>query len=212
LDESVPNGAVVRRNAWLFRVGDGGVILDSIGLFPGLTLSSSGPYMWGPIPHAAIHDTVIFFGAADSYEVRRYSLNGELLGIVRLARPNVTTTEAHIEAFREESRRSMARLDERVRRAMEARAAGIRFAPTLPAYFRLETDAVGNLWVQEFELDRRRNSPLWRVFDAEGGYLGDVTMPDRFTVYQLGDDFVLGKWEDADDVEHVRMYAIVKPR
>jgi hypothetical protein len=212
LDDSVPTGSLVRQFASLFRLGNGGIILDSLGLFPGLTTASSGPYMWGPIPHAAVHDTTIFFGPADSYEVRRYSWNGALSGIVRLARPSVPTTEAHIEAFWEEGRKSMARWDPRLRAQAEKRISGIRFAPTLPAYHRLETDAAGNLWVQEYARTRSREGRVWTVFDPAGAYLGDVEMPDRFTVHQFGDDFVLGTWRDADDVEHVRMYPIVKPR
>ncbi len=36
-------------------------------------------------------------------------------------------------------------------------------------------------------------------------------MPEHFEAQESGDDYVLGKWEDPDDVEHVRMYQLVKP-
>ncbi len=35
-------------------------------------------------------------------------------------------------------------------------------------------------------------------------------MPPRFSPLDIGPDFVLGLWRDADDVEHVRMYDLVK--
>jgi hypothetical protein len=50
------------------------------------------------------------------------------------------------------------------------------------------------------------------VFDPAGVYLGDVEMPERFRVFQIGADFVLGQWRDEDDVEHVRLYPLIKPR
>jgi hypothetical protein len=35
--------------------------------------------------------------------------------------------------------------------------------------------------------------------------------PARFTPFEIGPDYVLGVWRDADDVEHVQMYELVKP-
>jgi hypothetical protein len=41
--------------------------------------------------------------------------------------------------------------------------------------------------------------------------LGDVTTPADFRITQIGDDFMLGVWRDDLDVEHVRMYELLKP-
>jgi hypothetical protein len=38
-----------------------------------------------------------------------------------------------------------------------------------------------------------------------------VTFPDRFEPRTIGSDKVAGVWKDADDVEHVRVYAIKRP-
>jgi hypothetical protein len=87
----------------------------------------------------------------------------------------------------------------------------MRFAPTFPAYFYLQADEVGNLWVQEYSA-LIGEGRVWSVFDPAGVYLGDVEMPERFRVFQIGEGWVLGHWRDADDVEHVRLYPITKPR
>ena len=38
-----------------------------------------------------------------------------------------------------------------------------------------------------------------------------VTMPARFRPMDIGREFVLGLWRDADDVEHVRLYRLDRP-
>ena len=41
--------------------------------------------------------------------------------------------------------------------------------------------------------------------------LGTLSVPDRFVIHDVGRDFVLGKWTDDLDVEHVQMYELIKP-
>jgi hypothetical protein len=36
-------------------------------------------------------------------------------------------------------------------------------------------------------------------------------MPDRLRVQEIGADYVLAVWTGSDDVEHVRLFRIVKP-
>ncbi len=40
---------------------------------------------------------------------------------------------------------------------------------------------------------------------------GTLGLPPRFQPLDIGPDYILGLWRDADDVEHVRMYQLVKP-
>ena len=83
------------------------------------------------------------------------------------------------------------------------------FPEQFPAYGSLAVDAAGNLWVEEYQRpgDER---PRWTVFDSSGRMLGVVEMPERFTIYQIGGTFVLGRWTDEMDVEHVRLYGLLK--
>jgi hypothetical protein len=212
LESREPTGlAPVRSYISLFRLGPDGTMLDSLGRFPYQT-SVPGGYVWGPRAHEAVHDSTVYFGTAESYEIRRYSMRGELRGIVRRSRPNAATTAADIKAFQEESRRTIpAEGNDPSRRAvLEQRLAGMRFAPTFPAYYYLQVDQPGNLWVQEYST-LIGEGRVWSVFDTADVYLGDIELPERFRVFQIGDDWVLGQWRDADEVEHLRLYRIMKP-
>jgi len=48
------------------------------------------------------------------------------------------------------------------------------------------------------------------VFSAYGELLGRVMVPFRFQPLNIGADFLLGTWEDEDDVPHVQMYQLIK--
>jgi len=47
------------------------------------------------------------------------------------------------------------------------------------------------------------------VFDAKGGWLGDVTMPKNFQPYDIGADYVLGK-QYIDGVSKVLQFALTQ--
>jgi len=81
--------------------------------------------------------------------------------------------------------------------------------PTMPAYSALVVDAGGNVWLQHYE-PVPGESARWTVFDSAGVMLGSVRMPSRFLVHQIGEDFVLGRWRDASDVEQVLLYELIK--
>ena len=54
------------------------------------------------------------------------------------------------------------------------------------------------------------NLGAWTVFDSAGQMHGSLTMPAGVSVLQIGTDYVIGRWRDDLDVEHVRVYGIVK--
>jgi hypothetical protein len=87
----------------------------------------------------------------------------------------------------------------------------------------LYVDRTGNLWTLEpprprdntFVTQFNDTSPkaqVWSVFDSSGKWLGPVQTPGNFLVFEIGADYVLGVWRDEFDVEHVRQYALIKPR
>ena len=60
----------------------------------------------------------------------------------------------------------------------------------------------GLLWVTR-PSDRRR----WTAYDATGRAVGTAALPLGLEPFQFGPDFILGRWMDDDDLEHVRLYA-----
>ena len=52
---------------------------------------------------------------------------------------------------------------------------------------------------------------IWSVFTREGVWLGNVSFPDRFRPLEIGDDYVIGRFGDELDVEHIQIWELVKP-
>ncbi len=65
------------------------------------------------------------------------------------------------------------------------------------------------MWVAEYQ-NPGKDLRDWVVFDPEGRLLGSVTMPERFTVYQIDARFVLGLRTDELGVERVELFELVK--
>jgi hypothetical protein len=83
-----------------------------------------------------------------------------------------------------------------------------RWPDILPAYRRLRVDREEHLWVQNYAPGDTVNT--WSVFSPEGVWLTEVTTPIDLSVDDIGGDYVLGRWDDADGVEHVLMYDLIK--
>jgi hypothetical protein len=57
----------------------------------------------------------------------------------------------------------------------------------------------------------RGESPDWDVFDAEGHFLGVVSMPDHFTPWLFVGDAIYGVQRDELDAESVVRLRVVRP-
>ena len=90
------------------------------------------------------------------------------------------------------------------------------YAAEVPAFSQLLADRTGRLWVRQAHLaDAPRagnlnTSPLvpsvWSVFDPNGRWLGDISMPAFFQPMDIGQDYVLGVARDEDGIETVVLY------
>jgi hypothetical protein len=198
-------GDLIRTHSTALRIGRDGAILDSLGRFLSLTGGAGGaPYAWGPQGQYAVSDTTFYFGTGKTFEIGRYDRRGRLLQLIRLARPPRVPTEAEFTEWKAEKTRNV-----RGVQALQDRYANALAAPRFPAYFYLKVDAGGNLWVQEYtpKLGEGRS---WSVFDRDGRYLGDVEMPVRVRVFEIGDDVVLGVRRDEANAEYVSRYRLIK--
>ncbi len=101
--------------------------------------------------------------------------------------------------------------DPNVRRRIEQFVAEAPVPDSLPVYRNLLVDASGHLWVEEYRNPWERD-PTWQLFDPDGRWLGRVVTPARLTIFEIGDDYLLGRWLDEDNVEHVRLHALLKAR
>lgn len=152
---------------------------------------------WGDL--AAIGDT-------ETYEIRAYRSDGSLARIVRRNHDARIPTQAEQdEAFRNR----FAGLSEEDREPRMEVAATVPLVESFPAYSRLRGDALGNLWVGEFKLpEASYEGALWTVFDAEGRVLGFVETPGGLSIFEIGEDYVLGSTTDEVDVEYVQVWEL----
>ncbi|NIN72091.1 MAG: hypothetical protein GTO46_09275 [Gemmatimonadetes bacterium] len=203
----------LRRDSILYlRCDPEGALIDSMGWFPGpewyvkseqgsMTASTRA---FGRAPVAAAFADAFYFGASDIYEIARYDASGELQRLIRKTQQNVSVTAEDIERWKVEHFREE---DENTRIFWERMFADMPFPETMPAYERLIVDDEGSLWVEEYRRPGDEQ-PRWTVFDPQGVLLGEVETPPGLQVYQIGSDFVLGRWTDELDVEHVQLYKL----
>jgi len=179
------------------------------------------PPLFARMTGIAVHGDRFYLAATDSYEIKTYSVTGILEMVIRRHVPVREVRQAHVEMLLGERLATDVSADDAFRRLKER---GMRetAAATLPAFglpstrwefpltSPIHVDALGNLWVREYHLNEEDPSQ-WSVFDSHGMLLGQVAMPAGLIILNIGSDHVLGVWRDADDVEHVRMYELVKP-
>ena len=49
---------------------------------------------------------------------------------------------------------------------------------------------------------------MWDILDPEGRWLGTIQTPTRLTIFEIGSDYVLGRYRDELDIEKVRLHTL----
>ena len=207
---------VVRDTVLYLRHDLDGALVDSIGRFPGVQYvvrvtegaMSVSSLPFGIRPLTAIHASGFFYGTSDRYEIRRYAADGTLEMLIRRVFEPRRVTPEDVTAYKEQVLTAMG---QRNRQAVERMLADTPFPETMPAFAQLQVDGEGNLWVEEYRSPADRHPRRWTIFDPTGQMLGTIETPDRFTIFEIGEDYVLGRWIDNFDIEYVRLYGLIKP-
>jgi hypothetical protein len=105
---------------------------------------------------------------------------------------------------------SLERMPESRRPQMRRRMEDAPVSPLMPSHSALEIDRLGNLWVETYRAHDYVAPRNWSVFNADGRWLGEVVLTEGLEVYEIGEDYVLGKETDEFDVEYVNVYPIRK--
>lgn len=183
------------------------VVLQSGETERGFSTTISSP-AFGRSTEIAADSSGVWIGDTDRFEIRRYAFDGRLEAIVRRTFESPVVDDALVGRAMEEELQGAD--DDNERRTIRRRWEEIPLPVTLPAYESLAVDRAGNLWVQAFEVPGA-SERTWSVFTADGTWLGDIEFPDRFRPLEIGDDYVLGRFGDQLDVEHVQIWELVKP-
>ena len=202
---------VGRRKARLLRHGLDGELLGSLGDFDNdaVLFEDRGGYIFGPTGVAAAADSTVWYGGGDRYELREVAPDGRTLRIVRLDRPGIKVLQADVASYRRAATnqvRSTPR-ESTIETTLEASI----FADTFPVFDRIIVDAIGDLWVRNYQWFDLGSGKNWTVFDHEGRYLGEVTTPSILEIHQIGADYVLGRMSDGRGREAVYIFVLEKP-
>jgi len=52
------------------------------------------------------------------------------------------------------------------------------------------------------------NVPTWDILDPEGRWLGTIQTPTGLTIFEIGSDYVLGRYRDELDLQKIRLHTL----
>lgn len=146
----------------------------------------------------------------EGYDVHVYDSEGRLERIFRHTVPERPLSSEEIEAARESERAIYERSPSR--RPADWIAEHLRsmpIPPSAPPHGDLHVDSEGNLWVQEWQMPNS-GQQRFSIFDPAGTAIGSLSLSEKFRIMDIGDDYVLGRWRDANNVEFVHLYSLEK--
>jgi len=194
-----------------------GAVLDSITAVPSTEFRvirrdgsiSIQPANFGRTGLAGVAGERLVTGRSDRPELRRVGADGSVDEIWRLELPPRIPTGADRSAYVEDA----------IERAGEdADAAEVRrlaeetdFPDAYPVFDALRTDPSGRVWLERWRARWEEDEPeRWWVLDADGAWLGEVTMPPGFVLDRVEADAVVGVVRDELDIERVQVHRIVR--
>lgn len=209
----------------IVKLASDGTVLDTLKKFPsGGTINLGGAtpelnfFSAEPV-WQVLEDMRLCFGVNDNYSIEVYSPAGELERIIRKPftqnpvkqRDQEMMIEAMVELWTEAGVPPQ---------AIPQLRQIIHFAEFYPAFAAIQRGPGGTMWVQHIqspsELSEEEMAAFnfiedigakdWDVFDADGRFLGVVTMPPRFSPRSIVGNKIYGVFRDDLDVQYaVRM-------
>ena len=189
-----------------------------------------GSFYHRPTIIAALLDQIdflpAFFANISRKKTTSVSIEGEPPGVAKPVSPNFpfgirlsherivrrdhvmrAPTAAHVEGFIEQ--RVSRLVDEEARESRRRGYEPVPVGENLPAFASVMTDALDHLWVEEFEPPGEElPGVLWSVFDPDGQILGFVETPEELEVYEIGEDYILGRVMDELEVEFIQLWTL----
>lgn len=211
----------------LVRYGPDGSIRDTVATVPGqememMTMSFGAQSMSVPTAVSLGKQTIavargnhLYLAVNDSWEIEARDPDGNLSRLIRMVTPVRPLNADLIARHRVEqlelvnNQPMMSQAPQEIRDQVTERVNTAPYPTTLPFVALLLVDDDGYIWAQEVGVpgDLRQK---WGVFDREGRLQAWLRMPERFRPTSIGSDWVVGIWQDEDDVEHVRVYGLTR--
>lgn len=147
----------------------------------------------------------IFVATGDRYEVEVYSTAGERTGTVRVDRPQRRLSTEARDAFIASQTRNIP--NPSVRATVERTLRDYQYPEYLPPYGALHIDELQYIWLGDYE-PSGASITRWTVFAPGGGVIGRVTTPPSVEILSIHATSLLGRYQDDNGVEYVRVYRI----
>jgi hypothetical protein len=201
-----------------------GAVTDTVAILPkgqmleGLTEERFSITLFAPEPVWDLApDGSVVYGMNDEYRILVNGPDGSLQRIISRAVARKPVEEADRNAILRLLRQQYEQFGIPPAQA-EQIMAGIGFAPYYPAFGQILVGPGETILVQRIRSARDMaaaagegvefdpqdmGSPEWEVLDAEGRYLGVVTLPDRFNPLKVRGDELFGIWRNELDVQYV---------
>jgi hypothetical protein len=207
-----------------------GTITDTLKRFPtGETISYAQGYPDYKIfsteaSWTLTDDGKFLYGMNDDYRIEVYA-DGALERVVSRQFVQQPVGEDTKDAIRGWFRRQIDQAGAAVPPGMaEQIMDALDFGEFMPAFAGIVAGSDGAMWVQHiqavtelseeelesFDVLQDLGAPEWDVFDADGRYMGVVTMPRRFSPRLFRGDYVYGVWRDELDVQYVLRLKVVQ--
>lgn len=176
-----------------------GVAAGELAVFGG----GAGPRPLGKQTSLAVSANRLYVGTADSAFVSVFSHDGQLVGVVSVGGSARKPTQANFESAVNEIVSSIHGGNaETVRKGLLA----VPIPDRMPPYNALFTDEDDRLWIV---LSRGGDvETKLRVLSATGVDLGDVRIPMAITVFEIGRDYILAKYDANNGEPHVALFEI----
>lgn len=175
---------------------------------------------WTAWVHLDLDDTLVVRGHAVRPELLWHAPDGHVVRVVRWDQEPTHVTRDDRGLYAEKRRRFLARVGSTpsARLAVPQLDEWSEVPETKPYFDAVLVDGRRFIWLKQNPGTLQGYEPLppheeepperWLVLDADGRWLGDIPMPDDFSLHDIAGDRALGVYRDSLDVETVRIFHI----
>ncbi|HEV2736234.1 MAG TPA: 6-bladed beta-propeller [Longimicrobiaceae bacterium] len=209
-----------RRGVWrdsssVQRFGRDGRPVGKVGPFPSDDVylrDRVGGFGWDDLPFGrrtflAATRQGLYVGDSGTGEIVVYAPDGTRSRGLRSPHAPWAISESDVARYKEERLERVAASDRR--KETEAMLAEAPFPKKSPSFGGMAVDPDGNVWVQEYPRPGQAEV-AWTVLGRDGRTVARIQLPRALEVYEVGNDYVLGRRRDDLDVEHVELYSVTR--
>lgn len=209
---------------------DSGAVVDTMAMLPrgrSMEMTETGPRIrlfeaesaWETLP-----DGGLATGRSNVYRIELHGPDGSLQRVITLPRQPEPIDEGGKEQVKDllrEAMESSGMPAQGVQQMMQT----VSVADQYPLFVTMVAGPEGTLWIQQVQKVAEQGAsaaggveslqdlgaPEWDVIDAEGRYLGVVTLPERFRPVRFVGNDLYGVWRDELDVQYVLKLRLTRP-